>query len=149
MSCLSSLITPREKRQRGGQVRVEDLHEAVLRGENGPGQLVHRLVLVQELPLDPEAVRRPDVVGDQPVTEVLEHLLTERGEGHRLEQVEEVLLQHAQVVVDDGTAVDVEGQGVHLALSAQLQPPSSAKLLRQCINSSHQIHLSHPEQGDE
>ena len=124
-----SLITPREKRQRGGQVGVEDLHEAVLRGKHGPGQLVHRLVLVQVLELDTEPVRHPYVVGDQPVAQVLEHLLTQRSEGHRLEQVEEVLFQHAQVVVDDGAAVDVQGQVVHLALSGQLQPSSFAKLL--------------------
>ena len=71
-----SLITPWEKHERGGQVGVENLHEAVLGGEYGPGQFVHHLILVQVLPLYPEPVGRPDVVGDQPVAQVLEHLLT-------------------------------------------------------------------------
>ena len=85
---------------------------------------------MQALPLYPEAVGRPDVVGNQPVAQLLEHLLTQRGEGHRLEEVEEVLFQHAQVVVDDGCAVDVQGQVVRLALYGQLQPSPFAKLLQ-------------------
>ena len=63
------------------------------------------------------------------MAKVLVHLLTERRKGHRLEEMEEVLLEHAQVVVDDGAAIDVEGEGVRLPISGQLQPPPFAELL--------------------
>ena len=85
---------------------------------------------MQVFPFYAVPVRRPHVVGNQPVGQELVHLLVQRSEGHRLEQVEEILLQHSEVVVDDGSGVDVERQGVRLALSGQFQPSPLAKLLR-------------------